>query len=167
MPLTRLMGVSPGGLNATGESDTVNWNNTVNAHRSQKIAPKLERLGRIVARSEGIAEPKSLSVTFPSLWQTTPTQEADIRLKTAQAMALLVEKSIIMPSEAAVSMFGKGKFSTEITIDVKARDAMLKKELENAIASAGTIQQPPPPKPALPLNAHALGEPSETPPTGA
>lgn len=167
MPLTRLMGTSPGGLNATGESDTINWHNTVGAHRSKVISPRLERLGRIIARSEGIAEPKSLSVSFPSLWQTTPTQEADIRLKTAQAIALLVEKSVVMPSEAAVSMFGKGKFSTEITIDIAARDKMLPKEIEAAIKNAGTIQQPTPPKPALPLNAHALGEPSETPPTGA
>lgn len=167
MPVTRLMGMSPAGLNATGESDTINWHNSVGAHRSKVIAPRLERLGRIIARSEGIAEPKSLSIQFPSLWQTTPTQEADIRLKTAQTMALLVEKSIVMPSEAAMSMFGKGKFSTEITIDAKARIAMLAKELIAALENAGKIQQPPPPKPPLPLNAHALGEPSETPPSGA
>lgn len=167
MPMTRLMGTSPAGLNATGESDTINWHNQVGAHRAKVIEPRLLRLGRIIARSEGIADPKSLSVQFPSLWQTTPTQEADIRLKTAQTMALLVEKSIIMPSEAAMSMFGKGKFSTEITIDLKAREAMLVKELAAALENAGKAQQPAPLKVPLPLNAHALGEPSETPPTGA
>jgi phage-related protein (TIGR01555 family) len=146
MPVTKLLGMAPAGLNATGESDADNWNSVVVEHQQKVLGPRVERLGRIIAMSEGIADPDSLSLCWPPLKHESAQQQADTRLKHAQAWAALIDKGVILPEEVAVSVFGRGKYNPEIAIDVDVRQRMLDKELALAEEKAG--QEPP--SPALP-----------------
>ncbi len=53
IPVTRLLGQSPAGLSATGESDTRNYYDMIAARQELDLRPQLERLDRLILASEG------------------------------------------------------------------------------------------------------------------
>jgi phage-related protein (TIGR01555 family) len=56
-PITRLFGVSPGGMNSTGESDMRNYYDGVRSVQTAEILPMVLRLVRIISEWQGIPEP--------------------------------------------------------------------------------------------------------------
>lgn len=82
MPLTRLLGVSPAGLNATGEADERNWHKQVKSHQDEILRPALERWMRVAflaknGPTSGVS-PDSFKVKFPPLREVTPREQAEI-----------------------------------------------------------------------------------------
>ncbi len=55
IPVTRLLGQSPAGLSATGDSDTRNYYDMIAARQELDLRPQLERLDRLIAHSEGLS----------------------------------------------------------------------------------------------------------------
>ncbi len=51
MPLTELFGRSPAGLNATGESDTRKWYDTIATEQSGELEPKVQRVYKVLAKA--------------------------------------------------------------------------------------------------------------------
>ena len=89
IPVTRLLGQSPAGLSATGDSDTRNYYDMVSARQEIDLRPQLERLDRLILRSEGI-DPAALSFAFRPLWQLDAAAKADVALAKAQATQIYV-----------------------------------------------------------------------------
>jgi len=56
-PITRLFGVSPGGMNATGESDMRNYYDSVRSAQTTEALPMILRIVRIISQWKGIEEP--------------------------------------------------------------------------------------------------------------
>ena len=86
IPVTKLFGRSPAGMNATGESDLRNYYDYVDTLREAKLRPILEKLLPVLAMSAWGAVPDGLDITFPPLWTPTAAEVAEIALKTAQAI---------------------------------------------------------------------------------
>ena len=86
IPVTKLFGRSPAGMNATGESDLRNYYDYVDTLREAKLRPILEKLLPVLAMSAWGAVPDGLDITFPSLWTPTAAEVAEIALKKAQAI---------------------------------------------------------------------------------
>ena len=84
IPVTRLLGQSPAGLSATGDSDTRNYYDMISARQEIDLRPQLERLDRLILRSEGI-DPAALTFEFRPLWQLDATTKATVALSKAQA----------------------------------------------------------------------------------
>ena len=84
IPVTRLLGQSPAGLSATGDSDTRNYYDMIAARQELDLRPQLERLDRLIARSEGI-DPGALTFAFRPLWQLDAPSQAALALQKAQA----------------------------------------------------------------------------------
>jgi phage-related protein (TIGR01555 family) len=144
MPLTVLMGVSPAGLNATGESDIRIWYDSIQAHREHVLQPRLERIARLMSRTLGHGSPDDWHVTWPSLWQMSAPEQADYRLKVAQADHIYITDGVLLPEEVALSRFRGKEFDGAATqIDVEAREAALKQAVDELV-------NPPDPPPALP-----------------
>src|SRR5690606_37478789 len=80
MPLTRLMGTSPGGLNATGESDLSWWYGVIDVQREQIARPLLMKYLHVIARSNNI-DSTDLEIEFPQLWSLSDLELADLRDK--------------------------------------------------------------------------------------
>lgn len=77
MPLTVLMGVSPAGLNATGEHDAINWFNQVQSFQKKQLEPRLNELMTIICQSEDlITEQERIQVVWPSLWSLDEAEKA-------------------------------------------------------------------------------------------
>jgi 2'-5' RNA ligase len=139
MPVTVLMGQSPAGMNATGESDITLWYDTVRDGTTNVLKPRAERLVRMLLLAKdgptGGVEPKSWSVQFPSLWQPTPSQEQDLRNKQAQTDQVYIDKGVLTPEEVALNRFRSEGWSAETSIDMEVRRAAL--EAAEAHAASG------------------------------
>ncbi len=84
IPVTRLLGQSPSGLSATGDSDTRNYYDMIAARQELDLRPQLERLDRLICWSEDIDE-GALSFAFRPLWQLDEPAKAALALSRAQA----------------------------------------------------------------------------------
>jgi len=73
MPVTRLFGRSPAGLNATGESDVRGWYDEVEAYGQAMIHPRLEQ-------TLAVTEQRPIQVKFKPLWQPTEKEQAEVRM---------------------------------------------------------------------------------------
>src|SRR5690606_24175510 len=132
MPLTRLMGMSPAGLNATGESDLANWYSVVEAYGEREILPALRTIIRAIALSEGLPNINvdELDVTFPSLWQLDPKETAELRKMVAETDAIYIQNGVLLGADVALSRWGQGEWSMETAIDENFREEMRKLEEE-------------------------------------
>lgn len=105
IPVTRLMGQSPAGLNATGASDIRNWYDLVEADREQELKPRLERLIRLIAISLRLGD-RAFQITFPPLWQETKKEKADRLKQEADTAAVWISNEVLTPEQVAIAEFG-------------------------------------------------------------
>lgn len=133
MPLTLLMGQSPGGLNATGESDIRFWYDRVRSLQDRKVRPVLERLIQMLFQVFNTPEPDSWSIHFCPLWQPTDLEAAQARKTQAETDNLYVTMGALSAEEVAKSRFGSDEFSFQTSVDWDAREA-------------GEVHAPPPAK---------------------
>ena len=85
-PMTKLFGRSPGGLNATGESDLTNYYDYIDSQREAKLRPVLERLLPVLCMSALGGIPEDIEIDFPPLKTPTPTERAEIGKTKAEAV---------------------------------------------------------------------------------
>jgi uncharacterized protein len=123
MPVTKLMGMSPAGMNATGESDQDNWYDTVGEFQQDEIAPRANRLLRLVALAEGIAQPEAWRVIFPALKRLKPLEESQMRKTIAETDAIYLGAKVVKPADVSQSRWGKGTYSTQMVVSEPPTDA--------------------------------------------
>jgi phage-related protein (TIGR01555 family) len=128
MPVTVLMGMSPAGLNATGESDIRLFYDSGKTAQKQRLRPILNRIVQLKFRSKegptGGREPENWRLKFRPLWQLTDEQRANVRLTMAKADQLNVQSGITAAEEIAVSRYGGDEFSLDTVLDEQARGAL-------------------------------------------
>ena len=86
IPVTKLFGRSPAGMNATGESDLQNYYDYVDTLRESNLRPILERLLPIILISTIGYVPDDLDVQFPPLWTPTAKEVGEIVKLKGQAV---------------------------------------------------------------------------------
>lgn len=157
IPVTVLMGTAPAGLNATGAADIRNWYDQIAGERESDLRPRHNRLLRVLmlakdSPTKGL-EPRRWSIKYPSLWQLTEGEEADLRSKVATADKAYVDAGVLTPEEVAVSRFGGDKWTMETQLDVKARAAapsLADEPLDEGDDEDSTEEQMPTPKKTKP-----------------
>lgn len=88
MPVTKLLGQSPGGLNATGESDLRNYYDMISGRQETGLRTGLERLDRLLVAHAGVAiDPHAYD--WNPLYQLDEVSAAEAALKRAQAEQIL------------------------------------------------------------------------------
>lgn len=95
IPVTKLFGRSPAGMNATGESDLINYYDYVDTLRESQLRPILERLLPVIYMSEWGAVPEGVAISFPSLWTPTARDMAEIVEKKAIAVRELFQAGLL------------------------------------------------------------------------
>lgn len=163
MPVTVLMGQSPAGMNATGESDIRWFYDTINSERESDLRPKLERVLRLIMLSKGGPtggkEPEDWSVVFPPLWQMTPKEEAEIRKLQSDTDKNYVDMGAVLPEEVALSRFTPDGWSPETTIDLDTRREVLELELERMEEEAENPPELMPPGAPVPPGSDPQAQP--------
>jgi len=148
MPVTLLMGQSPAGMNATGESDFRWFYDTVSTRQVNELSPKLLRLLEVLFSTRegptGGKVPDDIAITYEPLWTLSPKEEAERRLAVAQADKIYFDMGAITPEEVALSRFGDRGWEDGYEIDRDLREKLsddAEERLTNA-ATAETVRDP-------------------------
>ena len=101
IPLVRLFGQSPAGLNATGDADIRNYYDFINSQQEDRLRGPVRKLLELSYRSmTGQPLPEGFDFTFAPLWQLADTEKADVATKITQAVTAAQGAGIISNSAA-------------------------------------------------------------------
>lgn len=120
IPHTKLLGESPDGSNATGNSTSQQWYNFIGSEQENYLKPKLTRLRQILWPDR-----PTLGFKFRALRQLDDLEQAELRYKTAQTDEIYITGQVLDPTEVAESRFGGEEYSTDTTLDEEGRAAGL------------------------------------------
>lgn len=95
IPVTKLFGRAPAGLNATGESDLQNYYDYVDTLRESKLRPILEKLLPIIAMSVWGGVPEDMDIQFPPLWTPTAKEVAEIAKAKAETIIAAFQANLL------------------------------------------------------------------------
>lgn len=119
VPLTRLFGQAPAGLNATGESDMRNYYDMINAQQEARMRTGIEMLRSVTYRSRfGKAPEKGETFEFTNLWKMTDAEKAQVASQTMQTAASGMESQILSRQTAMKEIKQSSRttgFGTNIT----------------------------------------------------
>lgn len=111
IPLTRFLGISPSGLNATGAADLLNYHDNVQAIQENYIRPKLNIMDSVVIASEGF-EP--FTYEFKPLQQLSETEQAEVDTKNSQRDQIYLDYDVVKVSDVMANLAENG---TYVSID--------------------------------------------------
>ena len=103
IPLTRLLGTSPGGLNSTGESDLRNYYDRISAMQEIDMTPAMFRMDEAIIRSALGSRPPEVHYIWSSLWQISDKERADIGKTNAETIKSLNDTGLFPPEALAKS----------------------------------------------------------------
>jgi type IV secretory pathway VirB10-like protein len=137
-PITRLFGVSPAGMNSTGESDMRNYYDAVRSKQTFQLQTILLRLVKIISEWLGIEEPY---IKFAPLQTMNDKEQAELEKVKADTESVkastykaYIDAGILEPFEARFLEFG----DTLDKIPVP----------EDLMPPIETVEEPAPPPPA-------------------
>lgn len=138
-PMTLLFGMSPGGMNATGESDLTQWYDRVEGYRENNVKLKAERILSFVAG-------KPIEVEFGCVWEPTETQKAAVRLQNVQADQILFNCGAVDGAEITIARLKDGSLGLDLGPDALAQKtkelAAQRAETEVARTNASAATDP-------------------------
>ncbi|WP_210253152.1 DUF1073 domain-containing protein [Beijerinckia sp. L45] len=101
IPLVRLFGQSPAGLNATGDADIRNYYDACNSQQENRMRTPLETVLEVLHWSElGRAPDDDFSFTFRPLWQMSDKEKVEIAKTVADTVGTLEGATIISKATA-------------------------------------------------------------------
>lgn len=134
IPVTRLAGISPGGMQSTGKGEQVDFEKHISARQELDLRPIVDRLDQYLIPSALGARPNGLYWTFAPLSQMSEAERAEVQYKRAQAYQIRMNAGGINPdalSDAEVnSMIESGDYPG----------------LEQSIAAHGLLSEEPEPE---------------------
>jgi phage-related protein (TIGR01555 family) len=99
IPATRLLGQSPAGMNATGESDLRNYYDRISSNQTLEIDPAIYNLNECLIRSATGGRDEDTHYIWGSLWQISDKERADIGKIDAETINTL-NNTGLFPQEA-------------------------------------------------------------------
>jgi len=123
IPMTLLMGQSPKGLSATGESDIQLWYDNIASEQEEKLLSVDERIISLILKSADYKgeKPEDWSIKYNSLWQMDEKEASEVRKNQAETDKIYIESGVLTADEVALSRFGGDRYSTETEINTELR----------------------------------------------
>ena len=122
-PATELFGMSPAGLNATGENDTRKWYDQIASLQRSELSPRQRRILRLA----GLAKNSPIKgkdikwrINYKPLLRPTDLEVAQARFQKAQAANIYLEQGVVTAPEVAVELGDEYPH-----LDIAAREKML------------------------------------------
>lgn len=138
IPATRLLGQSPAGMNATGDSDTRNYYDRIQSMQELELGPAMALADECIIWEALQARPPEIHYIWASLWQVSATEAANIGKVKAETLKTLSDSGLFNPdalSQAGATMLVEGAVIPG---------------LEAAIDEFGTLPDEPAGDPAVP-----------------
>jgi len=128
IPVTRFWGTSPGGLNATGESDMLNYFDYLLALQTNNIKPVLDRIDAIIFKSE--LNEKPLPYKFLPLKQLSEEEQANVEAQIKERDLGYFNAGLIEKTDVLSSLAQTGTYSTIDTSRIEEEKEALELEFE-------------------------------------
>lgn len=141
MPVTRLFGQSPAGMDATGDSDTRNYYDHISSRQEENLLPQLEYLYEVVLRSLYGSMPENVEITFNPLWQLTAKEQADLDLVRAQIDEKYIDKSVLTEHAVAKEVLKRKTYDTLTQEDVDLAEEFSEQAAEGREAALEAAQK--------------------------
>ena len=127
IPLTRLFGQSPSGMDATGESDIRLYYDTIKAAQEARLRRPLTRVMNVMWQSVlGTSPPDTFNFVFNSLRQLDETEKSELAERDAATISSLHSAGIISTSMALKELkqtsILTGRFTNITEEDIKASE---------------------------------------------
>lgn len=100
IPLIKLFGVVPTGLNATGEGEIQIWYDFVKACQENLFGPAMDILLKIIQLDLWGAIDENIGYEWVALDEPTAKEKAEERKSNADEVGVLIDKGVIGPDEA-------------------------------------------------------------------
>lgn len=100
VPLTRLLGQSPGGLNSTGESDMRTYYDGILQKQKACYQVTVTQWYRSIAASLGIEIPDGFGIEFNTLWQMDEPTKSEVASRDVVTITTALEANVIDPPTA-------------------------------------------------------------------
>jgi len=127
IPYVLLMGDSPSGLNATGDSELRSWYDSIANEQHEIMTDPLSTLISYVlaSRNNPLNGKKidDLEIVYNPLWQIDEPTLIDMRNKQSQTDQIYIENGVATGGEIRVSRFGGDSYSFETKVDQSLNDA--------------------------------------------
>lgn len=98
MPLTRLFGQSPQGMNATGEADLITYYDGIKQKQENNLRVPLLKICRMIAQSRGIVVDDKFNFEFTPLWQMSEEMQSNISKADTESV-LSVDGAGLLPQK--------------------------------------------------------------------
>jgi uncharacterized protein len=108
IPLTKLFGQSPAGLNSTGEADTRNYYDGIKQEQNHTIKDGVHRVYRVASVSEGIDLGPEFEIEFNPLWQLTDDEMGTIEERDTRSVLAVQESGLVSPRTALMELKARG-----------------------------------------------------------
>lgn len=115
VPLTRMFGQAPAGLNATGESDERNYQDGINHKQEMTMRFGVHKIVFVCAKSEGVKLGDRDTFTFRHLGQMTEAQRSEIFDRDSRAIKELETGGIIGLQTALKELRGLSRITGRMT----------------------------------------------------
>jgi len=105
IPLTRLFGQAPAGLNATGESDLRNYYDGIEQQQERRLRAGVRKLLEVTYRSKfNRALPAGTNFAFRPLWQLTDIEKANVAATNTASITQAFTSSLIGKKTALLEL---------------------------------------------------------------
>jgi hypothetical protein len=108
IPLTKLLGQSAAGLNATGEGDERNYNSAIKQEQDDQLKDPMHRVYRVAAVSEGIDLGEDYELEFRPLWQLSDDEMSQIEERGSRSIIAVEEAGLVSPKTALMELKARG-----------------------------------------------------------
>lgn len=157
MPMTRLYGQAPGGLNADGDSQASAWREQTSAYQQDDLAPELERYYTYQMQALNRPPGADWKIVFAPLDEPTEQQRAETRKLTADTDAVYFSLGVYTADEIRAQRFGEGGFNTDLVLTPDLAPDPLRIDAEDATAPPQAVRD----NAARALKVRASKPPSE------
>ena len=138
IPATRLYGISPAGMNSTGESDMRNYYDSLKAKQEKTLRPLLERLYDILSMSVLGRLIDDLVIEFNALYQQNQKDQAQTELFRAQRDQIYISSGVVTEAQALDRLRANDTYVvTDEDMEAVEELAEQQKELPGATAENG------------------------------
>jgi phage-related protein (TIGR01555 family) len=149
IPMTRLLGQSPRGLQSTGDGEERDYQSMIMARQQEQLAPALDRIDSLLIPSALGSVPSDIYYSFGPLQEANEKDEAAIEFQFAQAWKIYCDSGEF-PSEALAAI-AKNRINesgrwpgSEKAFEEAANQPTANEEAAQNEANVPAIEQQPP-----------------------
>lgn len=117
IPATRFLSASPDGMNATGESDLVNYIETLQGLHKDVFVPRLKIIDKLLSAHYGISE-EEFKYTWNCIFPESAAQKATRMKENDDRLCKLVDSGILSNSSALQEAKSYGSISSDATVGI-------------------------------------------------